>query len=131
MEIKRSVVRLIVSDFRRSYRFYRDGIGLSLDFGTEDDAVAEFDGETVLLTLVDKEQVDQVPPGIYTTPGRGTGDRSVLVFTVPDLAAAVKKLAERGIRALGDPVSIPDWQIRVVYFRDPDDNLIEIQELVS
>ena len=80
MEIKRSVLRLIVSDFRRSYRFYRDTLGLSLDFGTEDDAVAEFDAETVLLTIVDKEQVEQIPAGIYTTAGRGSGDRSVLVF---------------------------------------------------
>jgi len=131
MEIKRSVLRLIVSDFRRSYHFYRDTVGLSLDFGTEDDAVAEFDAETVLLTIVDKEQIDQIPAGIYTTAGRGSGDRSVLVFTVPDLAAACKQLAGKGVQMLSEPIAVSEWQIRVAYFRDPDGNLIEIQELAT
>jgi catechol 2,3-dioxygenase-like lactoylglutathione lyase family enzyme len=130
MEVKRSVLRLIVSDFKRSYHFYRDTLGLGLDFGTEDDAVAEFDAETVLLTLVDKEQLDQIPAGVYA-PGSKAGDRSVLVFTVPDLTAACKQLTAKGVQLLNEPHTITEWHIRVVYLRDPDGNLVEIQELVA
>ena len=129
MEIKRSIVRLIVSDFKQSYHFYRDVLGLSLDFGTEDDAVAEFDAETVLLTIVDREQIDQIPSGIYSLAGRDASDRSVIVFTVPNLAAACRELAGQGVRLLNEPLPVAEWQIRVAYLRDPDGNLIELQEL--
>jgi predicted enzyme related to lactoylglutathione lyase len=49
-----------------------------------------------------------------------------LIFAVDDLDTTVKRLKEKNVGFITEPQERPDWGIRVVYLRDPDGNLIEI-----
>jgi len=129
MEINRSIVRLVVDDFKSTFLFYRNIIGLQLDFGTEDDVVAEFDAGTVLLTVVDKTIAQDVAGSSYEPAEGKTGDKAVIVFQVRDLDGAIRELKAKGAQNIGSIVPVPDWHIRVVHLRDPEGNLVEIQSM--
>ncbi|MDH4070029.1 MAG: VOC family protein [Ignavibacteria bacterium] len=128
MKIRRSNLRILVKDFRESFRFYRNVVGLPLDFGTEDDMVAEFDAGTVLLTIVDLSMVKETMDSSFVEGGPEAGDRIILVFQVEDLNEAMEELAARGA-TLTKPLKVDEWHIVVSHFRDPDGNLMEIQSV--
>jgi catechol 2,3-dioxygenase-like lactoylglutathione lyase family enzyme len=114
-------VRLLVSDYPGCFRFYRDVLGLQCGYGDEEGGYADFSGgggESCLAIFDRAYQGDQVEL-------RPPGDGAVLVFRVDDVDAAAGRFREH---VAGEPVSRPDWGIRVVYLRDPDGNLIELNE---
>lgn len=51
-----------------------------------------------------------------------------LAFRVPPPAvdACHAELVARGVRILRGPTDLPDWRHRTLFFRDPEDNIIEI-----
>ena len=122
--MKLTHVRLLVSDFPACFRFYRDVIGLQCGYGDEDGGYADFSGGggESCLALFDRgyqgEQVELRP----------AGDAAVLIFRVDDVDAAAERLAAH---VVGAPVSRPDWGIRVCYLRDPDGNLIELNQEIA
>jgi catechol 2,3-dioxygenase-like lactoylglutathione lyase family enzyme len=59
-----------------------------------------------------------------------------LAFTVSDIEALVAKLRERGVRFFSEVQTVPSAQVtyandvrkRLVYFQDPEGNLLELCE---
>jgi glyoxylase I family protein len=51
-----------------------------------------------------------------------------LAFRVPPPAvdACHAELVEMGVPILSGPTDLPDWRHRTLFFRDPEDNIIEI-----
>ena len=51
-----------------------------------------------------------------------------LAFRVPPPAvdACHAELVAKGVPVLRGPTDLPDWRHRTLFFRDPEDNLIEI-----
>ena len=51
-----------------------------------------------------------------------------LAFRVPPPAvdACHAELAAKGVAIVRPPTDLPDWRHRTLFFRDPEDNLIEI-----
>jgi len=51
-----------------------------------------------------------------------------LAFRVPPPAvdACHAELVEKGVPILRGPTDLPDWRHRTLFFRDPEDNIIEI-----
>ena len=51
-----------------------------------------------------------------------------LAFRVPPPAvdACHAELVARGVPILSGPTDLPDWRHRTLFFRDPEDNIIEI-----
>jgi lactoylglutathione lyase len=114
-------VRLLVSDYPACFRFYRDVLGLQCGYGDEEGGYADFSGGggESCLAIFDRsyqgEQVEVRPPG----------DGALLVFRVDDVDAAADLYADH---VVGPPTNRPDWGIRVCYLRDPEGNLIELNE---
>jgi catechol 2,3-dioxygenase-like lactoylglutathione lyase family enzyme len=113
-------VRLLVGDYVRCFSFYRDVLGLEVTFGDPASGYADLragDGST--LALFDRSEQEGV------VELRPPGDGSLLVFGVDDVDAFCRQHEDFMI---GPPHDRDDWRIRVAYLRDPDGNLIEVNQ---
>jgi catechol 2,3-dioxygenase-like lactoylglutathione lyase family enzyme len=109
-------------DAKRARRFYRDVLGLALE--SEDEYALTFDAAGTMLRVQIVDDLDAAP---YT----------VLGWSVPDIAGAVKELVGRGVSferyafMEQDPSGV--WTApsgaRVAWFKDPDGNTLSITQL--
>lgn len=117
--------RLLVSDFARAFRFWRDNVGLKISFGTENGPYASFEtgpGELAIYGLAMMEDAIGEP----RSDGQRGADQVVLSFAVDDVDAETASLEGRGVGFVSPPTDQPTWGIRVAHFRDPDGNLVEL-----
>jgi lactoylglutathione lyase len=128
MTFKFAYTRLLVSNFKACFQFYRDIMEFPVTFGAEDDVYADFNTGEVTLALFDRLAMakavgtDQLP---VESPAQ---DKMCLCFVVDDVDAKYKELKSKAIALIAEPNDKPDWGIRVAHFRDPDGNLIEINQ---
>lgn len=128
MSFKYEFTRLLVTNFRACFRFYRDALGLTPGFGSEDDTYADFVVGSVNISLFDKAEMTAAL-GTQALPARpASQDHICLVFACPDVDAAVARLGAHGFAPVVEPTDHPDWGIRTAHFRDPDGNLVEINQ---
>ncbi len=118
-------VRLIVSDFARAFDFYRDVIGLTPQFDDPAPPYAAFKPELgSALALHERADLDAALGGVLES---GRGDTAMVSLRVDDLDPYLAGLRERGAEIASGPVVFGD-RIRCAYLRDPEGNLIEIQQ---
>jgi catechol 2,3-dioxygenase-like lactoylglutathione lyase family enzyme len=113
-------VNVFVSDLARSVAFFRDTLGLPLQFEDERFGYASFAPKGVRLGVA------RVEPGSpeAALAGRHTG----IGFGVPDLRATHERLAGQGVRFTMAPAKQP-WGGFLAVFADPDGNLFYLDEL--
>ncbi len=106
-------VLLGVTDLQRSLEFYRDQLGLKVQFSTAGFAFLDAGGVTLGLSV----ELAKHAPAV-----QGAAE---IVFAVADVAAAHAALRERGVEFFKEPhAATPgDW---VANFRDPDGHLLSI-----
>ena len=110
-------VRLLVDDFPRCFRFYRDVLGLEVTFGDEAGGYASFrTGDASLAIFARAEQGEAVEL-------HEPGDGSIPILEAGELDAEAERLRPH---VAAGPISRPDWGIRVLYVRDPAGNLLEL-----
>jgi lactoylglutathione lyase len=117
--------RLLVKDFRTTFLFYRDTLGLTPTSGDEDGVYTEFQTGGALLALFQSDLMEQVLGGGQPLSIHGR-DQAALVFEVADVDEAVGQLQARGVAFQTLPEDRPDWGIRTAHLRDPEGNLIEV-----
>lgn len=108
-------VSVPVGELARAVSFYRDAVGLPLLF--EVPGMAFFDCGGVRLMLAPGEGEGMGPPG------------SVLYFRVADIDAAHAEMAGRGVAFEAAPHRIarmPDHELWMAFFRDPEGNLMAL-----
>jgi catechol 2,3-dioxygenase-like lactoylglutathione lyase family enzyme len=108
-----------VHDVNRAVAFYRDILGLPLLFSAG--AVAFFDCGSVrlMLTLPEKPEFDH--------------PSSVLYFSVPDIAAAHRRMLDAGVRFEDAPhliARMPAHDLWMTFFRDSEENLMALMSEV-
>ena len=123
-------VRLLVTDFAESFRFYRDVIGLTPRHGSERDSRVFFTDRTESgFELVDRSSMEAARQGDGTT-GMAS-DRATLVFETRDVHEDVRALRGLGAQIASEPTDVVPLGIRKAYVRDPEGNLIELVEKLS
>jgi lactoylglutathione lyase len=120
-------VRLLVKNFGKSWRFYRDVLGLTPVKGHGQPPYGEFVSKgRVVVAIFDRKLMAKavgLDPGHYPT---GCVGKSALIFQVKDVDALAQRLRGRGVRLLEGPTDRPDWRLRTIHVRDPDGYLVEI-----
>lgn len=128
MPYRYEYTRLLVTNFAACFRFYRDVLGLPVSFGAEHDTYASFSTGDVNLSLFDRQEMSAALGTTDLPPTASAQDTICLVFAVADVDAACARLQALGITPAVPPTDHPDWGIRTAHLRDPDGNLIEINQ---
>ncbi|MBO4258068.1 VOC family protein [Streptomyces griseorubiginosus] len=119
-------VRLLVADFAACYRFYADVLGLKPQSGASEGPYEKFSPATgsAGIALQDRSMMAEVLDELGDT---ATGHRSLVVLRVDDLDAYCERITERGATVLHGPAPMTD-RMRVAHLKDPEGNLVELQE---
>lgn len=131
MEFKYAYTRLLVTNFKACFEFYRDVMEFKPTFGSENDVYADFSTGTVTLALFSKALMSNAIGTAHLPTEASAQDKVCLIFEVEDVDAAWKALNQKGVSMAGSPADRPDWGLRSAYLRDPDGNLIEIYQALK
>ena len=124
--IRSTHVRLLVSDYDKEFRFFRDVLGFKSTYGAEGENYADFDCNGVCIALFKRNLMSEDVKTSAKPVQSDSQDRVALIFGVADVDAITVKLKSEGVHFVTEPHDRKDWGIRVAHFRDPDGNLIEI-----
>lgn len=115
-------VCLLVNDFDKSLKFYKDAMGLKVK-SQEGKQFAGFDLMGTEMAIFQKDGATAMFPKKYMGDGGGVS----IGFQVKDLNKTVKELKSKGIEIFEGPKTTP-WGQKVAYFKDPDNNIWEVSE---
>ncbi|WP_018758037.1 VOC family protein [Paenibacillus terrigena] len=125
--MKFSHVRLLVSNVRECFIFYRDILGLEVLYGNEDTPFAEFKTGDIHIAL--EPPMASEPIAAFRNKNEFSAlDQVALIFRVDDVDATYDRLKSREVEFVKEPHDTLEWNMRVAYFRDPAGNLIEINQ---
>ena len=113
-------VSIRVHDVGRAVAFYRDVLGLEFLFDTGPLAFLMCGDVRIMLTKPESPEFDH--------------PSSTLYFRVDDIHATRAELAERGAEFDDDPhliARMPDHELWMTFFRDPDRNLHGLMAEIS
>jgi methylmalonyl-CoA/ethylmalonyl-CoA epimerase len=111
-------IALTVSDIGRAVTFYRDSLGMRFLFQVPNLAFFDCEGIRLMLSLPEKA---------------AEGSSSVIYYKVADIQQAFQTLASRGVAFEGEPhliAKMPDHELWMAFFRDPDRNLLALMSEV-
>lgn len=110
-------IALVQHDVEAAVPFYRDGLGLPLQFAMAGMAFFDAGGVRLMLTKPSSAELDH--------------PNSVLYFEVPDCQAAYDTLKARGVPFDDEPHLVgktAQFELWMAFCRDPERNLIAISE---
>ena len=120
LEAAKPTIVICTRDRNRATAFYRDILGLTVAY--EDNLAAVLNIGNITLR-------------ISTVADFSPHEHTILGFTVPDVAATVQALREKGLAFNTYPhfkqdelgiLTVPGGAIRVAWFNDPDGNVLSI-----
>jgi lactoylglutathione lyase len=122
-----SNVRVLASDFARSWKFYLDVLGLTPRKGHGEPPCAKFvpGDRTVVGMFEQKLMAEATALGAAPYPTSVVG-RSALILETSDVDAVAKELERRNVPLVRGPTDRPAWQLRTIHLQDPNGYLIEI-----
>jgi len=121
-------LRLLTEDYKAAFSFYRDIMELPVKRGTELSGYAEFGAGDVRLALFCRKHMADIV-GADHRPGSGAqADPMVIILRVASVDDQAAALRQKGVSLVAEPVDRPGWDVRTAHLRDPDGNLIEVNE---
>ncbi len=136
-------VGIVVRDIEKALSFWRDLMGLTvaIDFREEGefiDTVQNLSGvllRMIKLTAPDGSMVELLQDDAHPTPPPAANDLCDsgirhIAFTVADIEASWRTLADAGCDLLSQPVTAPDGKARLFFARDFEGNLIELVQVM-
>ena len=125
--MKFSNVRLLVKDYKKCFKFYTEQLGLEPTWGNEESCYASFkvaEGIEGFAIFVSDFMAPAVGNADKSQP-TDCREKSMVSFEVENVDETYQTLSAKGIHFINQPADMPDWGMRVVHLRDPEENLIE------
>ena len=126
--MKFSNVRLLVKDYKKCFKFYTEKLGLGPAWGDEEGCYASF-------KVAEGIEGFAIFVSDFMAPAVGNADKSqptdcreklMVSFEVENVDNTYQALSTKGVNFINQPTDMPDWGMRVVHLRDPEENLIEL-----
>ncbi|MHC5907118.1 VOC family protein [Streptomyces sp. S6] len=119
-------VRLLVTDFAACYHFYAEVLGLKPQSGARGGPYEKFSPVTgsAGIALQDRAMMAQL---LGELNDECTGHRSLVALRVDDLDAYCAEITGRGAVLVHGPAPLGE-RMRVAHLKDPEGNLVELQE---
>jgi len=123
LTVAKPAIVICTRDRARATAFYRDILGLELDYEDNFASVFNIGGVTLRVSVV----ADFIPH-----------EHTILGFSVPDVAATVRALREKGVTFNIYPafrqdelgiLTVPGGMVRVAWLKDPDGNVLSVTML--
>ncbi len=126
MKKKFDMIGLFVTDLTKMVNFYRDAIGISIEWDGEG-PYAEFNHEGIRFAMYERKMLTQLlgKTPEYTKKVNGTFELAINVGEPENVDKEYEHIIQKG----GEPVYGPrnePWKMRSAMITDPDGNLIEI-----
>ena len=115
--MKFSNVRLLVKDFAKCFKFYTEQLGLEPAWGDENSGYASF------------KVADWMAPSVGNADKQqpvAMREKLMVSFYVDNVDETFVALKAKGVTFISEPTDMPDWGMRTLYLRDPEENLIEL-----
>lgn len=119
--------RLLVTEYRACFRFYRDVLGFDVAWGDEEGVYADFRTGETTLALFDREAMAESVGTVHEAVDAEQQDEVAVVFEVESVDGAYERLRSDA-EFVTEPHDRSGWGIRVAHFRDPAGTLLEINE---
>ncbi len=126
MDYQFEYIRLLVSNFKDCFLFYRDVLGFKTTYGSENDVYADFDTGKTTLALFGRSNMSEALGTLHLPENAIAQDKICFVLGVENVDSTCQRLKSLGVSLLTEPVDRPAWGIRTAHLRDPDGNLLEI-----
>lgn len=110
-----------MQDLDKSLAFYRDALGLEVEFANGNFFV-KFKMDGAPLMLFEKEAAAKM---LFPKEHIAQGGGVLLAFQVDDLQTACAELTSKGVEIFEGPKATA-WGQTVAYFKDPDGNVWEV-----
>ena len=131
MDFKLTQVRLLVTEYEACFFFYRDILGFSVSFGSENENYASFKTDNAMVALYKRPMMAEVVGTSDLPVALESQDRVVLQLQVDNVDQTVEQLRAKGVVIVQELTDRPDWGARTAHFRDPDGTLLEVSQWLA
>jgi catechol 2,3-dioxygenase-like lactoylglutathione lyase family enzyme len=126
MKVKFDMIGLFVSDLEKMVCFYRDVVGLDIDWNGEG-PYAEFTHEGIRFSMFERNMLPDLLKQEPTYPKglNGTFELALNVGDPDNVDTTFESMVSKGAKPVYTPRNEP-WKMRSAVVLDPDGNMIEI-----
>jgi lactoylglutathione lyase len=135
MNLKYIYTRLHVQNYLDCKLFYRDVLGLKVSLANDDEEYAEIDAGDTKITILNRSRLKDYIDSIESATYDRYDAKIILTFAVPDLDDAIAQLKAKGVAIFSSPWQFLDdglmGGVLSAGIRDPDGNIIELQQILN
>ena len=135
MNIKYICTRLNVENYVDCKLFYQNVLGFKVSLADDAEEYAELDAGATKITILNRARLKDYIDSIETATYDRRDAKMILTFAVPDLDDAISQLKAKGVPIFSSPWQYPEEGLAggliSACFRDPDGNLIELEQILS
>ena len=131
MQYNLNYIRLLTDRFEEMWDFYAIKLGMHPRLGKENGVYEEFLINGSRLSIYKREYMGHALNKELAKFPTDPQDTIVVILQVPNVDKAYEELKERGVEFITKPADREEWIIRTAHLRDPDGNLIELNEPIE
>jgi predicted enzyme related to lactoylglutathione lyase len=135
MNLKYIYTRLHVENYLDCKLFYQNVLGLKASMTNDDEEYVEFDAGEIKITILNRSRLKDYIDSIESATYDRRDAKILLTFAVTDLDDAIVQLKAKGVPIFSSPWQHPEEGLAggfiTACIRDPDGNLIELEQILS
>jgi predicted enzyme related to lactoylglutathione lyase len=135
MNLSYVYTRLNVRDYAACKLFYQDVLGLKVSSANDAEEYTEFDAGATKITILNRSRLKDYIDSIESATYDSHDAKIILTFAVPDLDDAILQLKAKSVPIFSSPWQHPEEGLTggfiTACIRDPDGNIIELEQILS